>query len=134
LKAFRVYPPEYAPPPNETPNGQIITNEHLRVEMWGNCWNRYYELDVSYFMSSLAQDTLGLLKNKLMWQNTLSASSTTSGLCVFLFVNSICIIKNTDFFLQKPLLFTNFKNHFFKKCLTNWEFLTSKKTKIQQTP
>ncbi len=35
---------------------------------------RYYKLDVSYFMSSLAQSTLGTLKNKFLWQNTFSSS------------------------------------------------------------
>lgn len=51
LKAFRVYPPEYNPPvPNECPDGSIETNEQQRLELWGSCWNRYYELVRLQFM------------------------------------------------------------------------------------
>jgi COP9 signalosome complex subunit 5 len=73
-KGFRVYPPEYTPPMNETPDGTLIADDRSRVEKWGACWNRYYKLEVSYFMSSLAQSTLGILKNKFLWQNTFSSS------------------------------------------------------------
>jgi COP9 signalosome complex subunit 5 len=45
LKAFRAYPPEYnSPNNNECPDGSISTNEQGRLELWGSCWNRYYEL------------------------------------------------------------------------------------------
>jgi COP9 signalosome complex subunit 5 len=45
LKAFRAYPPEYnSPINNECPDGSISTNEQGRLELWGSCWNRYYEL------------------------------------------------------------------------------------------
>lgn len=67
MMAFRVYPPEYAPPKDETPDGKIIREERLRVEKWGNCWNRYYKLEIEYFMSNLAQETLGIMRNKFLW-------------------------------------------------------------------
>lgn len=38
--AFRVYPPEFSAPLNETPDGKIVTDDTHRVELWGSCWNR----------------------------------------------------------------------------------------------
>lgn len=45
LKAFRAYPPEYnSPVANECPDGSVETSEQQRLELWGSCWNRYYEM------------------------------------------------------------------------------------------
>jgi COP9 signalosome complex subunit 5 len=45
LKAFRAYPPEYnSPVTNECPDGTVEAVEQQRLELWGSCWNRYYEL------------------------------------------------------------------------------------------
>jgi COP9 signalosome complex subunit 5 len=74
MKAFRVYPPEYASPTNEVPDGTVEPQERMRVEKWGNCWSRYYELEISYFMSTLAQGTLGILKNSFLWQNGITVT------------------------------------------------------------
>jgi len=76
LAAFRVYPPDYSPPPNLTPDGTYVTDDRARVEKWGACWHRYYKLDVSYYMSSLAQSTLGILKNNFLWQNVFTSTPT----------------------------------------------------------
>jgi COP9 signalosome complex subunit 5 len=47
IKAFRAYPPEYnSPVHNECPDGSIQPIEQFRLEQWGSCWNRYYELEV----------------------------------------------------------------------------------------
>ena len=59
LMAFRVYPPDYSAPLNQTPDGTIVTDDSRRLRNWGSCWERYYKLEVSYFMSDLAQSTLG---------------------------------------------------------------------------
>jgi COP9 signalosome complex subunit 5 len=72
LMAFRSYPVEYEPPPNETPDGTIVSDDIRAVEKWGVCWRGYYRLEVSYFMSSLAQNALNVLKNKFMWMNSLT--------------------------------------------------------------
>jgi COP9 signalosome complex subunit 5 len=40
MGAFRVYPPEYTAPLNETPDGTIVTDDPTRIERWGSCWNR----------------------------------------------------------------------------------------------
>jgi COP9 signalosome complex subunit 5 len=53
LKAFRAYPPEYAPPVDgECPDGSVEAMEQQRLELWGSCWNRYYEL-VRYNLHTL---------------------------------------------------------------------------------
>lgn len=45
LKAFRAYPPEYnSTIQNECPDSTIEIIEQIRLEKWGSCWNRYYEL------------------------------------------------------------------------------------------
>lgn len=76
LAAFRVYPPEYNPPLNQTPDGTFVSDDRARVEKWGACWHRYYKLEVSYYMSSLAQSTLGILKNNFLWQNVFTSTPT----------------------------------------------------------
>ena len=84
IKAFRVYPPEYSAPQNETPDGTIVIDDRKRVEKWGACWNRYYELEVSYFMSSLSQRTLGALKHEILWQQPFSTTPFLEpGMCIF---------------------------------------------------
>ncbi|OQS06928.1 COP9 signalosome complex subunit 5 [Thraustotheca clavata] len=72
MGAFRAYPPEYAPPVNETPDGQ--TDSTARVERWGSCWNRYYALEIQYFMSSLGSNVLSVLSEKFLWMRTLSST------------------------------------------------------------
>lgn len=74
MMAFRAYPPEYAPGTDETPDGMIVPDDRIRVERWGACWNRYYRLEISYFMSQLSQNTLGVLKNNFLWQTTLAST------------------------------------------------------------
>lgn len=76
VKAFRAYPPEYKSPiPNQCPDGSIEGDERIRLEKWGSCWDRYYEIDVEYFMSSAAKNVLDVL-TKNLWMKALS---TTSG-------------------------------------------------------
>jgi COP9 signalosome complex subunit 5 len=74
MKAFRVYAPDYNPPPNETPDGLFVLDDKLRIEKWGACWNRYYQLETSYFMSELSQKALGILRNQLSWQAPFTSS------------------------------------------------------------
>ena len=49
LAAFRAYPPAYTPPANQCPDGEICADDARRVEVWGSCWHRYYQLDLEYF-------------------------------------------------------------------------------------
>lgn len=65
--AFRVYPPEFAAPANETPDGSIVVDDSTRVERWGSSWNRYHCLNVEYFMSSLSSSLLSILSRSFLW-------------------------------------------------------------------
>ena len=74
MESFRVYPPEYTGVPNEAPDGTIISDEKTRLSLWGNCWNRYYKLNTTFYMSSLASDVLGMLKDNFLWQNSFTST------------------------------------------------------------
>mmetsp|Transcript_54515 Transcript_54515/g.81191 ORF Transcript_54515/g.81191 Transcript_54515/m.81191 type:complete len:404 (+) Transcript_54515:124-1335(+) len=75
IKAFRVYPPEYnSPVTNECPDGNIIAEEQARLEKWGSCWSRYYELKVQYFMSGSARNVMGILTQNFLWMRTLGST------------------------------------------------------------
>jgi len=72
LKAFRAYPPEYTSPiENECPNGTIDLVEQKRLELWGSCWQRYYELEIEFFMSTHANKVLQQLTQDYLWMRTL---------------------------------------------------------------
>jgi COP9 signalosome complex subunit 5 len=72
LKAFRAFPPEYSSPiVNQCPDGSIQPVEQLRLEHWGSCWNRYYELSVDYFMSTASRQVLEQLTQNYLWTTTL---------------------------------------------------------------
>ena len=75
MKAFRAYPPEYnSPVPNECPDGSVIADEQARLERWGSCWSRYYELDVETYMSGSARNVMGILTNNFLWMRTLGST------------------------------------------------------------
>jgi len=62
VKAFRAYPANYKKTvANQCPDGSIITEEKLRLEKWGSCWDSYYELDIEYFMSNSARNVMDIL-------------------------------------------------------------------------
>ncbi|KAI8616890.1 JAB1/Mov34/MPN/PAD-1 ubiquitin protease-domain-containing protein [Chytriomyces sp. MP71] len=75
LGAFRTYPESYTPPnaaPSEYQNIPLS-----KIEDFGVHANRYYELSVEYFMSSMDKGVLELLWNKY-WVATLSANPVLS--------------------------------------------------------
>ena len=78
LKAFRAYPPEYQSSiPNECPDGSIEVSEQARLEKWGSCWSRYYELGVEYYMSSTSRKILGDLTQNYLWMSSLKRKDDT---------------------------------------------------------
>jgi COP9 signalosome complex subunit 5 len=56
------------------PSGSIITDDTRRVEQWGACWNRYYKLDIEYFMSTQAKSVISILSKNYMWMRTLGST------------------------------------------------------------
>jgi len=75
LGAFRCYPPNHTPPPNEVPDGSVIHDEELRVRRWGISFNRYYQMNMRYFMSSLGSKLLDIMSRNNLWVRVLSSSS-----------------------------------------------------------
>jgi proteasome lid subunit RPN8/RPN11 len=70
LKAFRAYPPEYQSNIDyQCPDGSIELSEQKRLQKWGSCWSRYYELDIDYFMSSTSRTILEDLTQSYLWMN-----------------------------------------------------------------
>lgn len=81
LKAFRAYPPEYQSAiANECPDGSIVASEKLRLEKWGSCWNRYYELNVEYYMSAASRSVLGDLTQNYLWMKSFQRDSNEDGI------------------------------------------------------
>lgn len=75
LKAFRVYPPEYSSPiADQCPDGSICEDGKSRLEKWGSCWNRYYELDLEYFMSKSARNVMNILTRNFLWMRKLGTT------------------------------------------------------------
>ena len=74
LAAFRAYPPAYTPPANQCPDGEICADDARRVEVWGSCWHRYYQLALEYFMSNQARAIVDVLNRSHLWAKTLSES------------------------------------------------------------
>lgn len=78
IKAFRAYPPEYQSPiAFSCPDGSVEANEQARLQVWGSCWNRYYELGVEYYMSSTSRSVLNSLTQDYLWISTLKQDSKT---------------------------------------------------------
>lgn len=72
--AFRAYPPDCSAKLDETPDGKIVQDDKTRLELWGACWNRYYALEVNYYLSELASNTLSILRNNSMWTSAFSST------------------------------------------------------------
>jgi COP9 signalosome complex subunit 5 len=80
LKAFRAYPPEYSSAiPNECPDGTVEASEQTRLEHWGSCWNRYYELKLEYYMSTVSRSVLEQLTQDYLWIRTLTPTEEDTG-------------------------------------------------------
>lgn len=75
LGAFRTYPKGYKPPNEEPSEYQTIPLN--KIEDFGVHCKQYYQLDVTYFKSSLDRKILDSLWNKY-WVNTLGSSGLLS--------------------------------------------------------
>jgi COP9 signalosome complex subunit 5 len=75
LGCFRVYPATYNPPKLEGPDGNIYPDEATLSTRWGAAANRYYQLQHSYFMSSLGHNLLDTMSRNNLWVRVLSSST-----------------------------------------------------------
>ena len=75
LKAFRAYPPEYnSPIQNQCPDGIVVGDERTRLEKWGSCWGRYYELEMDFYMSKSARNVMEILTQNFLWMRNLGST------------------------------------------------------------
>jgi COP9 signalosome complex subunit 5 len=72
--AYRIYPVTHNPPANQAPDGTMGDKED-HVARWGHAFNRYYQLELSYFMSSLGHKMLGIMSKNNLWVRVLSSSA-----------------------------------------------------------
>lgn len=77
IGAYRTYPEDFVKPNQESAGYQQIPID--KIEEFGVFWNHYYELDVSFFKSSLDSSLLDLLWDKY-WVNTLCSSPLFSNM------------------------------------------------------
>jgi len=73
LGAYRIYPPSHNPPANQAPDGTFGEKEDL-VARWGHVYSRYYQLDMSYFMSSVGSRFLSIMSRNNLWVRVLSST------------------------------------------------------------
>lgn len=73
LGCFRVYPPTHNPPESEGPDGLTYDKENMQ-QRWGASPGRYYQLQHTYFMSSLGNKLLGTMSNNNLWIRVLSST------------------------------------------------------------
>ena len=57
-----------------TPDGLPVKDKSSVTERWGNCSNRYYCLDIEYYMSGLTRRVVGILAKNFLWMSVLSSS------------------------------------------------------------
>jgi len=72
--AFRVFPPNFSPQPDECPDGTTMPKES-RMVRWGVSAERYYALKISFFMSSLGRRVLDTMSKNSLWIRILASSS-----------------------------------------------------------
>eukprot|EP00455_Lapot_gusevi_P018036 TRINITY_DN1976_c0_g1_i1.p1 TRINITY_DN1976_c0_g1~~TRINITY_DN1976_c0_g1_i1.p1 ORF type:complete len:337 (+),score=82.47 TRINITY_DN1976_c0_g1_i1:55-1065(+) len=73
IQAFRCYPVSHNPPPSECPDG-TTADEETKTLRWGKAANRYYQLQVSYFMSKLGSKLLSIMARNHLWIRVLAAT------------------------------------------------------------
>lgn len=75
LKAFRAYPPDHTSPiPYECPDGTAEPIEQARLERWGSCWSRYYELSIECGTTPACRRVLEQLTQTYRWIRTFQAA------------------------------------------------------------
>merc|ERR1712228_384974 len=74
LLAFMAYPPTYDPPKNQGPDGKDGDKDSL-TKRWGAAYNRYYNLQHSFFTGSLVRHNLEMMSRKHLWIRQLSSTA-----------------------------------------------------------
>lgn len=75
LGCFRCYPADHNPPPCQGPDGRMYASVEDVKERWGATPNRYYQMEHSYFLSSLGGRMLNIMSRNNLWIRVLSSSA-----------------------------------------------------------
>ena len=75
MGCYRVYPPKHSPPANQCPDGSTNADAQSRTVRWGLTYHRYYQLPISYFLSSLGSTLLSTMSRNNLWVRVLSSAS-----------------------------------------------------------
>lgn len=75
LGCFRIYPPTYNPPKLQGPDGNQYPDDESAKNRWGAAYDRYYQLEHSFFMSSLGHKLLDTMSRNNLWVRVLSSST-----------------------------------------------------------
>jgi len=72
---FRVFPPSHDTGWGIAPDGSTVIDKESTVTRWGQTYNRYYQLQVDFFMSSLGKKFVDMMSSNNLWIRALSSSS-----------------------------------------------------------
>eukprot|EP00948_MAST-09A_sp_MAST-9A-sp1_P002178 g2178.t1 len=72
MGSFRCFPPNASVEKNICPDGKYEPDQSKRVKRWGASADRYYMMDIEYFMSELSRNLLQVLSKKYLWMKVLS--------------------------------------------------------------
>mmetsp|Transcript_28915 Transcript_28915/g.46970 ORF Transcript_28915/g.46970 Transcript_28915/m.46970 type:complete len:340 (-) Transcript_28915:150-1169(-) len=72
MAAFRAYPMGYTPPADMAPDGESLREN--KDKNWGTYPEKYYMLETTFFMSSIARSTMELFSKDSLWIRILSDS------------------------------------------------------------
>mmetsp|Transcript_7466 Transcript_7466/g.8472 ORF Transcript_7466/g.8472 Transcript_7466/m.8472 type:complete len:344 (+) Transcript_7466:24-1055(+) len=70
FSAFRCYPVKHNPPAGQGPDGKPVGSRN-----WGVTPNRYYQMGMSFFMSSLGKRMVDIMSRNNLWIRVLSSSA-----------------------------------------------------------
>lgn len=62
--------------PQATPSTSPLTQqaEHNKIQRWGNCSDRFYQLSSYHYLSSLSKKIFYVLKKQVLWHKTFTSS------------------------------------------------------------
>jgi len=72
---FRVFPPAHDTGWGVAPDGSAVIDKEVTIPRWGQTYNRYYQLQVDFFMSSLGKKFVDIMSSNNLWIRALSSSS-----------------------------------------------------------
>ncbi len=72
MRSFRTYPRGFCPPAGTAPDGERLSQS--KGKNWGSNPEKYYELQISYFMSSVGRNAMKIFSQDSLWIQIISNS------------------------------------------------------------